>query len=52
MITADQALAAACEGLAVLEAQKRQGDPEAAAQLEALLPAAALIARDIREESR
>jgi hypothetical protein len=47
MVTPDQALAAACEGLAVLEAKKQQGDPEAAAQLDALLDAATVIARNL-----
>ncbi|MFE6815264.1 hypothetical protein [Streptomyces sp. NPDC057677] len=51
MITADQALALACEGLAVLEARKQQGDPEAAAQLEALFDAAVVIARDVPDPS-
>ncbi|WP_158506256.1 MULTISPECIES: hypothetical protein [Streptomyces] len=52
MVTADQALAAACAGLAVLSVKQQQGDPEAGAQIEALNDAAALIARDIREESQ
>lgn len=47
MVTADQALAAAAEGLAVLAAEKQASDnPATDAQLEALFDAAAVIARD------
>ncbi|MEU2236158.1 hypothetical protein [Streptomyces vietnamensis] len=43
-----QALAAAAEGLVVLAAEKQaSGNPETDAQIDALLDAAALIARDI-----
>lgn len=52
MTTADQALAAASEGLAVLAAEQRAGgSPETAEQLDALLDAAALIARDARKDA-
>ncbi|WP_328941549.1 hypothetical protein OG259_07700 [Streptomyces sp. NBC_00250] len=52
-ISAGQALAAACEGLAVLALEKRQAGstPETDAQLDALLAAAAVIAQDIREDA-
>ncbi|MER6098370.1 hypothetical protein ABT154_21430 [Streptomyces sp. NPDC001728] len=48
MVTADQALAAAAYGLTVLAAEKQAGgNPATDEQLDALLDAAALIARDI-----
>lgn len=51
MVTRDQALAAAAEGLAVLGAEKQQadkagGNPETDDQLDALLDAVGLIARE------
>ncbi|MFE7510163.1 hypothetical protein ACFU8I_02880 [Streptomyces sp. NPDC057540] len=46
-VTADQALAAATYGLAVLAAEKQAGGgPETDEQLDALLAAAVLIAHD------
>jgi hypothetical protein len=55
-VSPNQALAAACKGLAVLSVEKRRadqadGNPVTDAQLDALLDAAALIARDTREDS-
>lgn len=48
MVTRDQALAAASEGLAVLAAEKEAGGTkETDAQLDALLDAAIVIAHDI-----
>ena len=50
MVTRDQALAAAAEGLAVLASEQQAGGtPETSEQLDALLDAAALIARDITD---
>ncbi|WP_327160528.1 hypothetical protein [Streptomyces zaomyceticus] len=53
MVTRDQALAAAAEGLAVLAVEKQRtgGDPETDAQFDALLGAAALIASDTPDHS-
>ncbi|MFB7605261.1 hypothetical protein [Streptomyces gardneri] len=55
-VSPDRAFAAACEGLAVLFLEKRRadqagGDPETDDQLDALLDATTLIARDAREDA-
>ncbi|GGU91114.1 hypothetical protein GCM10010275_30230 [Streptomyces litmocidini] len=50
MVTPDQALALAAEGLAVLVAEQQAGGtPETDMQFDAVLDAAIVIARDIRD---
>ncbi|MBB4985003.1 hypothetical protein [Streptomyces nymphaeiformis] len=49
MVTADQAIAAAAEAVAIVAAKRHGADDQA--QVDALLDATALIARDVREDT-